>query len=425
MNFSSQHKIYLSPFNEPTRKLKEKLLLQGVEVLGFVDEYKSGDGIFKSNELKEYDFIIIDSPFYWKEIAKNFQKEKVILFKNESFIAYDKYKKQLLQIKNYDVVCMPYNRSNVIDASLVVRELRKQGLSGCIVDFPVECYGNFMQGVSENSDIDIVDFDALFFMNYKAFVCAIDWDRYARKIIAHCKQKSIPTIGLVDGVEDFEDIDYKKYNYERMPYESVEYVYVVGRYDMKFLAHKKDKCDIVGLPKMYALYHEEFKSPKEVQVMINVNFTYGFFEECRDEWLKQVLNVCKKLNLKYIISHHHADKGDMSGLNVSKKDVYDTMRESSLIISRYSTVLSEALSLGKKAIYHNPHGEEVKIYKNAQNAFSSSFDEASLEECINKELEDLSDNRKRAFEFLDEHFNIGEKTPPAVKVAQNIKKLIK
>lgn len=75
-------------------------------------------------------------------------------------------------------------------------------------------------------------------------------------------------------------------------------------------------------------------------------------------------------------------------------------------------------------MYHNPHNEKVKLYKNPRNAFSISTDTNSLVEKIKFELDRMSNVRQRAVEFLDKQFNITSLEKPAIIAAKKINKII-
>jgi hypothetical protein len=414
-------KIYLSPYNDLTVNLSKNLS----KVEGFIDNSKIGDNIFKPSEINNYDYIIINSR-YWYEISQQFDLDKVILSNNKDnkldLILYKDYINTLINpeiVNKFDIVFFAYNKSNVLDASLVIRELKIYNYNSAIV---VTDYGdqrNANEGLLENQDISTIHISLLKFINFKALICSVDW--IDRDLIKFLHQKGIYTIGLVDGIEDFEDTDY---SYNRYAYQTVEFVLACGKNDATFLSYKKDKCAIVGLPKMYDMWHTEVKFPQKILVMINVNFTYGTFEEKRDFWLNEVIDACKILNLDYIISQHHADKGDLSNFNLSSDNVYETIKRSSIVISRFSTVISESLALGKPVVYHNPHNEKVKLYKNPENAFSISYDTNSLVEKMKFEIDRIFNVRERATIFLDNQFNIMSHEQPAVMAAKKINKII-
>jgi len=419
-------KIYLAPYNNLSIEIYEYLQSLDIEICGYIDEFKESQGVYKATDIKEYDFVIVSSYNFWEDISQKFNLKKVLLShtKLNDLILYEEYKSwinsNLEKMGNFDILFLAYNKSNVIDSSLVIRELNKLGYKSALIDTSNEHRKNVIEGYTCNKDIELVPYDLVKYHEIKSIVCLIDWsDRF---LINSCKNKGIKTIGLVDGIEDFEDSDY---DFDRKAYETVEYVLTVGRNDMKYLEYKKDKCKIVGLAKMYDMWNSKICFPEKLKVMINLNFTYGTFEEERNMWLEQVLNACRYLNLDYIIAQHHADKGDLEGLNKSDDDIYETIKKSSLVISRFSTVVSESLALGKPVVYHNPHGEKVKLYKNPKGAFSISTDESSLIKMIKYELSNCKDIRGRAVEFLDDQFNIKEEIKPAILAAKNIDRIIK
>lgn len=413
--------VYFAPYNNLTIYLDSLIK----NVAGFIDNTKTGDNIFKPDEVSSYDYIIVSSRF-WYEISQQFDLDKVILSNNQDnkldLIFYKDYVNTLVSpeiLNKFDILFFAYNKSNVLDASLVIRELNKFNYSSAIVVTDYADQKNANEGLLENSEINTIHIDALRFINFKALVCAVDW--IDRDLINFFHQKGIYTIGLVDGIEDFEDIDY---SCNRYAYQTVEFVLTCGKNDMDFLSYKKDKCSIVGLPKMYDMWHTEVKFPQKILVMINVNFTYGTFEDKRDFWLNEVITACKMLNLDYIISQHHADKGDLSNFNLSSDTAYETIKKSSIVISRFSTIISESLALGKPVVYHNPHNEKVKLYKNPQNAFSISYDINSLVEKMKFEIDRISNVRERATIFLNNQFNIMSLEQPAVMAAEKINKII-
>ncbi|MBU1928165.1 hypothetical protein KKG77_04120 [bacterium] len=410
--------IYLSPFNDLSQKLFHKLSEMGVDIVGFVDSYKTGNGIVQPTEIKDYDYVVISSPEYWTDISLNFDNEKILLTHSQlqPLISYSDYMNYLDNCrKKYDILFLVYNKSNVQDASIVIRELNLNGYSAAIIETSNQDRDNLREGLLENKDIPVVIKEFVPYIDFKTLVCLIDWAD--RKLIRDSQEKGIKTIGLVDGIEDFEDADYA---YDRQAYKTVEYVLVSGRNDMRHLEYKKDKCSIVGLPKMHNLWTSLVQYPTENLVAINLNFTYGSFEDMREMWLGQVIEVCESLNINYVICQHHADRGEIPDIKKSKEDVYTTIKKSSLVISRFSTVISEALALGKPVVYHNPHHEKVQLYKNPLGAFSISDDVESLKSMITYEMSNSSTVRERAKDFLDAQFNIREPEKPAVLAAKKI-----
>ena len=311
-----------------------------------------------------------------------------------SFVSYiEKY--------TYDILFLVYNKSNVTDASLVIRELRKRNYTAAIIETNTIDTSNLKDGLRSNNDIDYINFSKIQICNYKTIVCAVDWIN--RDFISECKDNNINTIGMVDGIEDFNDTDY---NFDRKAYQTVEYILLAGRSDINYFKHKQDRCFVVGLPKIYKLWKTEISFPKKIKILINLNFTYGVFEEFRDSWLNDVIDAIQCLGLSFKISQHHADKSKINKDLLCKYNVYDEIKTSTLVVSRFSTVISEALALGKPVVYHNPHCEKSPIYNNPLNAFSISNNKETLMKMILKEISESKSVRRRAEDFLDNHFNV-------------------
>lgn len=418
-NFLENKIIYMAPYNNLSRNLYKELKKYNINPLGFIDTYISGEDIYKKKDILIYDYIIIYSTQYWDEIAKDFNLSKIILAhtKVSNLIFYNDYLKYLesMYTLDFDIVFLAYNKSNVIDSSLVSRSLKELGYTSAIIITNHNDNVNAQLGLDENKDINTIHIDIIRYKKIKAIVCLVDW--LDRNLINYFKQKNIPTIGLVDGVEDFEDSDY---SIDRQAYKTVEYVLTCGKNDMKYLEYKKNKCFIVGLAKMYELWNSKITFPDKILIVINVNFTYGTFEEKREMWLEEVLEACKILNMNYIIAQHHADKGNLKHLQISTNNIYNTIKNATLVISRFSTVISESLALGKPVVYHNPHNEQVKLYKYPQGAFSISHDTKMLVDMIKYELQEKHNVRQRASEFLDAQFNILGKEKPAIMAANRI-----
>ena len=425
MNVSGlkRSRILIAPYNEISVKLR-KLLPTEINFLGFVDSYKTGDDIFEPGRVPDYDFVIINSPNYWREIVNNFDLEKVYLFNEmgREIITYSEYLEIIEQYLYYDVILLPFNKSNVQDLSIIARELKKIDISAALVDVGSMNDDNLREGFEENNDVPVVVKDQIEYVHRKALLASIDWESsFGRPLIEKERSGGGLTIGIIDGIEDFEDADY---HYERDAYNTVEFVLLMGKDDQYHLGHKKNDTSIVGLPKMWQFYHEHTPLPKQPQVMINVNFTYGTFEEVRDSWVNAAISACQSAGLPYILSQHHADNGIFPPEIVSAENIYDTIRGSSIIISRFSTVILESLAMKRQAIYFNPHGETVKLYANPDGAYHLAKNADELTDSLQLAAEDPDYGRQQAFKFLEKKCNISSTVPPGKLAAYRIKNLL-
>ena len=419
----SKKKVILAPYNDLSIKLRNTLP-EDIYFAGFVDNFKSEDGVFSSKNLPKHEVVIINSPNHWRKIAAAFDTSKVYLYNMLGYeiISYDEYIKFVEEEQFFDVLLLPSNKSNIYDLSIIARELKKLNISSAIIDISSNINKNFKEGLEENNDIQTVHKDQVDYTKRKAILSSTDWQvGFCHPFLKKARENGELTIGIVDGIEDFEDADYL---YQRNAYETVEFVLLMGKDDQNHLKHKVEKTSIVGLPKMWSLVNERSSLPRNDRVMINVNFTYGSFEEVREEWVNDVMSACQSAELPFIISQHHADNGSFPTEVVSTKNVYDTINDTSIVVSRFSTVILESLAMGRQVIYFNPHGETVKLYADPEGAYQIAKTIPELINCLKIAKNDRSYGKNEARQFLERKCNISSTIPPGKLAAYRVKNLI-
>lgn len=415
--------LLIAPFNDISVKLK-KSLPSDANFCGFVDNYKVGEGIYTPITAPKHDVVIINSPNYWREIASGFKSDKVFLYNllGKELVTYEEYSKVIEVKLFFDVLLVPFNKSNIQDLSIIARELKKINISSALVDVGSERDNNIKEGLKENSDVPVVFKDQVGSIVRRALLASTDWDSgFGRPLLEKERSNGGITIAIVDGIEDFDDADY---DYERNAYNTAEYVLLMGKDDQIHLASKRNDTSIVGLPKMWELYHQQFPLPTRPYAMINVNFTYGTFEEEREVWVNSVITSCEAIGLPYIISQHHADNGKFPETLISPDNVYETIRSASIVISRFSTVILESLAMKRQVVYFNPHGETVKLYANPKGAFHIAKTQAELVSILQTAIENPSYGQSQALDFLNRKCNINATVPPGKLAAYRIQNLL-
>jgi glycosyltransferase involved in cell wall biosynthesis len=246
------------------------------------------------------------------------------------------------------------------------------------------------------------------FFNAKAYVFTADWHLF-RTLIIKLKERNIPVIAFYEGITD--DLLVEPPAPPRMMdlhYRHADYLMIPGEYYSSI--YSKHNPVVTGLPTIREKLLEEVRFPESPRVLINVNFTFGVLEDKRNQFLTTALDACNVLSLPYIIAQHPADTADLSILRPSDMGVYENLRRSTVLISRFSTCILEALAMGKPVIYHNPHGEKFpKFQEKPMGAFLVSTSTESLIEALENVLADVKagvDFRKRAAPYLQHHANI-------------------
>lgn len=108
--------------------------------------------------------------------------------------------------------------------------------------------------------------------------------------------------------------------------------------------------------------------------LINSNFTYGIFENKRDGWIDDITSCLNQFDIKFNISQHPRDKGDLSRysdhlIQSNSQSINNQIMDSDLVITRFSSLIHEAILMGRKVIYYNCHNEEMKYDFRFNNKF--------------------------------------------------------
>lgn len=179
-----------------------------------------------------------------------------------------------------------------------------------------------------------------------------DWTKEVQRIIAHCRRLQIATVCIQESVIDFGD------HFKRMQH--TDYAFVQGS-QTAFDLHKSI-IYITGNPRYENLKH--YTEGQKKKAIINCNFTYNIYENIRYEWLDMITSTLDDLKLDYLILQHPRDNGDLTKYREFKKTnsatVHNFLSDASILITRFSSLIHEALISGIPVIYFNPHDEKMK-----------------------------------------------------------------
>ena len=330
---------------------------------------------------------------------------------------------------SYDVLFICDANYHIRNAAPIARYLARNGISVGIIDRASYLSKGKRQlskdEKSEFQDLKIISYFEEIYTRIKtntlkAAIFFNDWGDN-NILVRSLRSKGIATIGINEGVNDFLKLG-EGFTSKLSPYRTCEYAILPGKFDTQFFIDRPGQYYIGGLPKIRQLYNEPVTFPSSPIAVINVNFTYAVLTYYRDLFLKTAIEGCKKAGINYILTQHPMDNGELSGYNISSKNMYDTIREGTIFISRFSGAIIEALALGKPCVYHNPHNEQILKFQEPLGAYSISHDSDSLATCIIHELEKVKTTPVREFahEFLDLHSNVGDPIEPNEKIAQII-----
>lgn len=179
-----------------------------------------------------------------------------------------------------------------------------------------------------------------------------DWDKTARYVILDARKKGIPSICIQESMIDFQSKDRMKF---------ADYVFLQSEFYKDLLDRKN--VTVLGNPRYDDVTNESKRSDKGNSVMVNCNFTYGIFENVRESWLSQVSKALNRKELPFFISQHPRDSANVTNYGTvvrsNAANLRDQMNQTCLLISRFSSVIHEAVLFRIPVVYFNPHKESL------------------------------------------------------------------
>lgn len=199
-----------------------------------------------------------------------------------------------------------------------------------------------------------------------------DWGREERQIILEARILGIPSVCIQEGVVNL-------FSDELM---NAEYIFAHGSEILKYV--HRDNLIITGNPKYDNLAN--IPLPHVDKVIINCNFVYGILEDKREKWVDDVITACNALHLDFQISQHPRDKGVFSShypvIRSNAFSIKEQLEQSSILVTRFSTLIYEACMAGRAVIYYNPYEENPRLLQEDYGAIFVAKNPKELERSL-------------------------------------------
>ncbi|MHC4206509.1 MAG: glycosyltransferase, partial [Planctomycetota bacterium] len=130
--------------------------------------------------------------------------------------------------------------------------------------------------------------------------------------------------------------------------------------------------------------------------------------DVRGRWVRDVAESCKELGINFFISEHPRDKGVFPAeYRIVESDAFkikEQLEWTSILVSRFSTVIYEALMMGRETVYYNPHAEPFRIFAHDDTGgIKIANNRSELVAGLESAIADLVRNKKNRREFLRQH----------------------
>ena len=221
-----------------------------------------------------------------------------------------------------------------------------------------------------------------------------DWTKAAIRLITHCHFLKIPVVCIQESIVNFGD------RFRRMQF--ADHIMIQGVRSAMMLP----RCHfyLTGNPR-YLFSAGKARLPE--YVLINCNFTYNIYDDVRTGWLDDVTAACDELGIKYIISQHPRDTGDLriykNVVRSSSAGMDEQLNRAGLLISRFSSLIHESLIRGVPVIYYNPHNEEMNYDFGYNPRFLASVKEKKVLKLLISKLYKKDIAGKELESYLSEH----------------------
>lgn len=167
----------------------------------------------------------------------------------------------------------------------------------------------------------------------------------------------------------------------------------------------KRQVDVVGSPAIEWAASDRSWFADPPFAAVNDKFAYRFEGVATDtHWLSDVLTACRDAGITAAVSTH---PGNPEASSVSDSpDIDDLLRSSSVLISRSSTVIYEALARGKPVVLYPTPGEKLCEFAEPMRAFEIAGSAPELETMIRRALGRIPEQANLGAAFLAHHVDI-------------------
>jgi len=228
-----------------------------------------------------------------------------------------------------------------------------------------------------------------------------DWGpTRVRRALERLKRNRVPRVGVIEGARFSIPNRYRR----------VDAVLYWGPSGSELLGRPGR---VVGSPIIERAWRLDRHPPEHPRVLIN----YKSPHDPEFEWGRAAIAAAKAIDPAYVFSAHPASKGIPQDVCVSHEPFRKLLSTASLLITRSSTVIYEALVAGVSVLYFPLPDEKRVEFGDPRGAFQTAESAADLLRLAQAHAADPGFDRSAASAFLDRHVSIDALQPSAERLA--------
>jgi hypothetical protein len=231
-----------------------------------------------------------------------------------------------------------------------------------------------------------------------------DWGpRRLLRILERLRGRGVPRVGVVEGA---------RFGLPRL-YKHVDELLCWGPSGLEIGARG---AQIVGSPmieKAAALPRKRFDRPR---VLVNYKFS-GTAEDEGFVWGAAAIAAARAIDPDFVLTTHPSSRGVPPGVRVSHAPFAPMLQESTLVITKASTVIYEALAAGVAVLYFPAEGEVRAEFGDSMGAFDTGGTSAALLEAARRYAANPIFPAAAARAFLARHVSVDPDRSAAQRIA--------
>lgn len=305
------------------------------------------------------------------------------------------------------ILFFPHKAYHTWTIGLAAPAMRAAGLRFGVVDLTPQWREAGVRDKAQEMDLPLIPMGELALGDYHPTLVVVfnDWDYVTRPIIMAARQAGVPTMAIVEGIQDYHDVDTGR---QRHAYRSAETVLLPGDFDRRYFAEGGGQdLAVVGIPRIQHLRaqaRQNAPAPPSRRILINSNFSHNVLTEHRDAWLADAVHAVQAAGYQPVISRHPEDLGTGFPELVTQDSFYDALTGCAGSVQRFASGMLESLAMGVPVIYYNPHGERVdKFSDDPMGAYPVVTNRADLTQKLASLPEWAGAARRASEAFLDRH----------------------
>ena len=274
----------------------------------------------------------------------------------------------------------PHSAYHVWTIGLIAPALRARGVPFVVVDLSTQTGDPGLRSKLAEIVPPSISYSRFVLEHHRPglVVAFNDWDRVIRPIFAAARVAGVPTAAIVEGIQDYDDVDTGRV---RNAYRTAEAVILPGAFDRRYFGpDSRQRIYVGGVPRVRQIRERARPVADSATpiALINSNFSYNVLTEHRDAWVRSAVAAARAARLHPVISRHPSDVGREHAEFTTAEDFYTALGRSVVTIQRFASGILEALAMGRGVIYFNPHGERIDKFKDPLGAYRIATTQAEL-----------------------------------------------